>query len=250
MEKNNKMESHTKQNLIKAVKFILLVCSAFFAGLALVFAMGVDSRLAADEGILRDVSSSLSEVNRKLDNIPQAGVHDYNEPAESSAPAEEVPTYTQEELISMAVSDDFNNMMKVALYPEATESQLLFTATACAYSDSVEGETSAVRLATALLDHPNASKAVVSTLAQTKSPVVWLLVAQSELCSESTLAVLADNCINVSFGSNKDDLVVAVASAICENDAVTEDVLNMFGHTSNSYIRFIVDTKLGNFPKP
>lgn len=248
MVENNKMESHTKQNLIKAVKLVLLVCSAFFAGLALVFAMGVDSRLAADEGILRDVSGSLSEVNRKLDSMTQT--LEETESAESSSPAEEAPSYTQEELIGMAISDDFNNMMKVALYPEATESQLLFVATACAYSDPVMDETSAVRLATALLDHPNATKAVVSALAQTRSRFVWLLVAQSELCSESTLAVLADHCINVSFGITSDDPLFSVVSAICENDAVTEDVLNMFEHSSNNYIRFIVDTKLGNFPKP
>lgn len=239
-------------------KIRLLAGAAAFAFVALIalvlisLAIIVDTnnRIVEKDGLLQDMHGSLIAVNRSLGNMSQAGLHDSDELTESSNTAKEAPSYTQEELINMAVSDDFANMMIVALYPEATESHLLFIATACTYSDSVEGETSAVRLATALLDHPNVTKAVVSTLAQSKSPVVWLLVAQSELCSESTLAVLADNCISFSFGTNKDDLVVAVASAICENDAATENIFNILEHTTNGYIRFIVDTKLGKFPQP
>lgn len=248
MEENNNLGSNTKQNLFKALKTGLLICSVIFAALALTFATGVNGRLATDEGILRDVESSLSEMNRKLDSMTQAP--EATEPAESSSPAKEAPSYTREELTNMAISDDFSNMMKVALYPEATESQLLFVATACAYSSSVETETSAVRLATALLDHPNATNAIASTLAQSESKFVWLIVAQSELSSESTLAVLTDHCLGASNGTVHNDPLIAVVSAICENDAVTEDVLKMFKHCPNSYIRFIVETYLGEFPKP
>lgn len=246
MEENEKLVPFVPLKRVLAVLLLIIWMLVDIAGLSsTLVASGTANSNLND---LREMNDTLSEMNDKLNSMSL--VPEESEPAEGSTPAEEVPSYAQEELIAMAVSDDFSNMMEVALYPEATESQLLFIATACAYSDSVKGETSAVRLATALLDHPNVTKAVVSTLAQSKSTFVWLLVAQSELCSESTLAVLADHCINVSFGTTSDDPLISVVSAICENGAVTEDVLNMFEHSSNNYIRFIVDTKLGNFPKP
>lgn len=238
------MEENKKRKICLGAVISLIITLVALVLISLAIAVDTSNRIAVAEKSISDVNSNVNVLVDSLTSISQSPT------SESYPSTEEAPSYTQEELISMAVSDDFSNMMEVALYPEATESHLLFIATACVYSDSVGGETSAIRLATALLDHPNATSAVASVLAQSKSRLVWLLVAQSELCSESTLAVIADKCVSASFGVSNDDPLVSVVCAICENDAVTENVLNIFEHSGNSYLRFISDAKLGKFPKP
>lgn len=232
MEENNTRKANWPAILI-IVAIAALVCIGFAV---------LDNSLTYNSNQIHDLVNQVQDMEHTFAKSAETK----KAPEESTTDAPEEPTaYTQAELTQMMVSGKFEDLLTVATYPEATESQLLFIAAYCAQSDLGNDQANVIRLASSLIDHPSATATVMSALACCKSQFVWLLVAQSELCSETTLAILAENCTLVKDENNiKSSIPTSVAIAILENDAVTEQIVN-FLIDSNGYIEYINDIRLG-----
>lgn len=227
-----------KRNLLIAVNIGLLICSTFFALLALVFVVGISGRLTTDEGLFREMRSELSVANGKLDDMAQAP--EETEPAESSSSAEEAPSYTQEELNDMVFSRNFDDLLTVASSPNATELQLTLIAQECVTAIGSDID-KLMSLVVALVSNPNCTTTIVTMLANVNYYEVWLVVAQSDLCSEATLLLLAEQCSP--YGNYDSNFLVPVVSAICENDSISIYVIQVLNNNYYACIQDIVRAK-------
>lgn len=232
-------ENNNRQTLLIIAAILFCVGVLFFIEGSL---NAILNRVNASELLLREMNESLTEIAKAAP--VSTPVPDTMEVPESSSAVEEPASYTQEELTKMLTSGKFEDLLTVATYPESTESQLLFIAAYCAKSDLGDDETSVVQLASALIDHPNATTAVMSTLARCKSQLVWLLVAQSDLCSDTTLATLAIN-YNSSYNGDINSIPTYVAIAILENPATTEQIIDEIGRHSSGIVERILDVRFG-----
>lgn len=253
MEKDEKRKinwSKVGVAIVAIVAFAIVVALIFLGFATPISVFDTNGRVAADQVVLREMNDTLHEVNSKLDSMPQVGVHDSAEPAESSTPAEEVPSYTQEELNDMVFSRNFDDILTVASSPNATELQLTLIAQECVTVIGSDVD-KLMPLVVALVSNPNCTTTIVTTLANINYYEVWLIVAQSDLCSETTLLLLAEQCSpynnNNDSGSN---LLVPIVSAICENDAISMNVIQVLNNNYYAHIQDIVRAKTVELLQP
>lgn len=234
------MEGNNKQ--IRRLTIAIIVLAVILL-VSTIISFNTSTLVSANDTTLHKMNETIAKMS---DTTPSnTPVHDTAKVPENSSAVEEPTSYTQEELIKMLTSGKFEDLLTVTTYPESTESQLLFIAAYCTRSDLVSDETSVIQLASVLIDHPNATTAVMSTLAQCKSQLVWLLVAQSELCSENTLTILVSNYSGNYYSSNNDDILVSVAIAILENPATTEQIIDELEQNSNGLVEHVLDIRFG-----
>lgn len=235
-------ENNNWQDIFTPATIAFIVLAAIVAT-SLVITINASNHINASDALIREMHETITKMTDAASASTLAP--DATGVSENSSAAEEPVSYTQEELTLMLTSGKFEDLLTVATYPDSTESQLLFIAAYCARSDLASDETSVIQLATALIDHPNTTTAVMSTLAQCKSQIVWLLVAQSELCSENTLTLLVNNYCGNYYSSNNDSILVSVAIAILENPATTEQIIDELENNSNGLVEHVLDIRFG-----
>lgn len=220
--------------------FAIVVGFVFVAIIAPFTVFDTNGRVAADQVVLREMNDMLSEMNDKLNSMSL--VPEESEPTEGSTPAEEVPSYTQEELNNMVFSHNFDDLLTVASNPNATELQLMFIAHECVTVIGSDTD-KLMPLVVALVSNPNCTTAIVTTLANINYYEVWLVVAQSDLCSETTLLLLAEQCSPYNPNTPNSNLLVPVVSAICENDAISIHVIQVLNNNYYACIQDVVGAK-------